>query len=456
MGCATTGRPAGQDVGQGVRPNIIYLMLDEWGYYEMSMLGHPHIQTPTMDRFAGEGMRFTQALAGGPVCGPTRASLMLGQHMGHTSMRINSGGTPIRADDVTVATVLHDAGYATGGFGKWGCGDVDTSGVPEAHGFDDFFGYYNQGHAHSYYPEFLIHNSERVALAGNTGDPYEGETFSHDVIWDAAMAWLDAHKDGPFFLYLPVTVPHGHWGMPTDDPAWLEFADRPWTAGQRRETDARTYAAMLLMLDRQLGELIQKLKDDGIDENTVIFLCGDNGGQDYFHDAGRYPRGFFAPNVDPQTGVEFRGQKRDLWEGGLRIPMMVRWPGTIEAGAVSDLLWYFPDVMPTLADLAGVATPESSDGLSILPTLLGEGEQRKHEFLYWEYNGQVAVRMGDWKAIKPGRAAAWELYDLAADISETTDLAGAHPDVVARAAEIASVEHEAPRQGEVYGRDDRD
>jgi len=449
MHLLTAGAARAQDSG----PNIIYLMLDEWGYYEQSALGHPTLQTPNIDAFAREGMRFTQALAGAPVCGPTRVSLMLGQHTGHTSMRGNGGYDPIRADDVTIAQVLKDAGYATGGFGKWGCGGRGTSGTPETHGFDDFLGYYDQRHAHTYYPTYLIHNGEELPLQGNTGSPYQGETFSHYVMWDAAMDWLDEHKDEPFFLYLPLTVPHGLWGMPEDDPAWGEFADKPWTAGQRRDTDARTYAAMLLMVDRQLGELIEKLKAQGLDDNTIIFVCGDNGGQDYFHNNHQYPRGFFAPNVDPRTGVEFRGQKTQLWEGGLRIPMMVRWPGHIEAGTQSDLLWYFPDVMPTLAQLAGGQAPEHTDGLSILPTLLGEGEQQQHEALYWEYGRQIAVRIGDWKAIKPGRGADWQLYDLSSDISETTDVAAQHPDILARAIAIAQREHEPVEPGEVYDRE---
>jgi len=435
------------------RPNIVYIMLDEWGYYEMSGLGHPDLRTPNIDKlFLDGGMRFTQALAGAPVCAPTRVSLMLGQHTGHTSTRNNGGASPIRADDVTIARVLKDAGYATGGFGKWGCGGRGTTGVPEKHGFDRFFGYYHQVHAHTYYPTYLIDNSEEVPLEGNTGSPYQGETFSQYVIWDQAMSWLDDNKHQPFFLYLPLIVPHGRWGMPEDDPAWKAFADKPWRQGQKRETDARMYAAMMLLVDRQIGELVDKLEQDGLADNTVIFLCGDNGGQDYFADED-HPRGRFAPNVNPQTGVQFKGEKRDLWEGGLRVPMMVRWPGKIEAGTTSDLLWYFPDVMPTLAELAGAKTPAHTDGISILPTLLGKGEQQEHAFLYWEFGRQTAVRIGDWKAIRLRQDQPWRLYDLSRDVSETNDIASEHPNIIARVKEIARREHTPPRPGQVLDRE---
>jgi arylsulfatase A len=435
------------------RPNIIFIMLDEWGYHEMSGLGHPDLKTPNIDKlFLHGGMRFTQALAGAPVCQPTRVSLLLGQHTGHTSSRSNNEMLPIRADDITIATALKDAGYATGGFGKWGCGGRGTSGVPEKHGFDRFFGYYHQVHAHTYFPTYLIDNSREVPLKGNTGSPYKGRTFSHDVIWEQAMGWLDANKDEPFFLYLPVTIPHGYWGMLPDDPAWQAFKGKPWRKGQKRNTDSRMYAAMLLKLDQQIGQLVAKLKADGLEEDTIIFLCGDNGGQDYFADESR-PRGRFAPNVDPKTGVEFRGQKRDLWEGGLRVPMMVRWPGKIAAGTTSDHLWYFPDVFPTLAELAGAKVPDRVDGISILPTLLGKGGQREHEALYWEFMGQTAVRIGHWKAIRLKPKQPWQLYDLSKDVSESTDVASDHPDIMARVAKIVEREHTPMRKGEVYDPD---
>ena len=433
------------------KPNIIYLMMDEWGYYEVSGLGHPELKTPNIDElFLNGGMRFTQALAGGPVCGPTRATLMLGQHLGHTSMRNNGGASPIREDDITIANVLKQAGYATGGFGKWGIGARGTSGVPENHGFDRFFGYYHQVHAHTYFPTYLIDNSKEVPLKGNTGSPFVGETFAHDVIWDEAMGWLDDNKDKPFFLYLPVIIPHGRWGMLDDDPAWLAFKDKPWRQGQRRDTDSRMYAAMMMKIDQQIGDLVKKLEAEGLAENTIFFLCGDNGGQDYFNDED-FPNGRFSPNVDPKTGISFRGYKKDLYEGGLRVPMFVRWPGKIKPGSTSDHLWYFPDVFPTLTDLANIETPKHVDGISILPTLLGKGKQQMHDALYWEFGNQTAVRIGDWKAIRRGgKSAPWQLYDLSKDVGETNNIAADHPGMVTRVKAIVEREHTPIRPGKVF------
>jgi len=439
--------------GQAKKPNIIYMMLDEWGYYEMSALGHQKLKTPVFDRFMKESMRFTHCYAGGPTCGPTRSTLLTGQHLGHVSMRTNGGATPIRADEVTIAELLKGQGYATAGFGKWGIGARGTTGVPEIHGFDLFFGYYDQVHAHSFYPKYLIRNSEEVQLKGNTGNPSKGETHAQYVIFDETMKWLEKNHDKPFFLYLPYTPPHGLWGLPEDDPFWQVFKDKPWRVGQRTDKDSRIYAAMLLMMNDQLKQIMDKLKEYGIDDNTIVFLCGDNGGQAYFPSK-ENPRGIFAPNVDPKTGEEFRAGKGSLYDGGLRVPMMVRWPGKIEPGSQSDLVWYYPDVMPTLAELTGAGVPEACDGMSIVPTLLGKGQQKQHEFLYWEYGNQRAVRMGKWKGWrkmatggKKKGVSPWQLYDLSKDVGETTDLADKHPEIVARIDAIAKREHTAVRPG---------
>ncbi len=445
------------DRAQGKKPNIIYIMLDEWGYYEMSLMGHPILRTPNIDRMASEGVRFTQALAGGCVCAPTRSTLMTGQHTGHTTVRSNGGRVPLRADDVTVAEVLKKAGYATGGFGKWGLGDRGTTGVPEKHGFDVFFGYYHQVHAHTYYPNYLLRNSEKVPLKGNTGDYHKGETFSHELIYRESIGFIRRNKDRPFFAYLPWTPPHGLWGIPADEPAWQKYKDRKWDATNQRGThDAQIYAAMIEMVDRQIGEILSLLKELKIDERTIVFVCGDNGGQPYFRNA-RHPHGFFAPNLDPRTGRRFRGGKGNFYEGGLRIPMIVRWPGRIKAPAVSDHLWYFPDVMPTLAELAGVEPPASIDGISIVPTLLGERaagrKQRQHEYLYWEDGRSKAVRMGHWKAIRPRGSKAFELYDLRTDIEEKQDVAQRHPKVVERLAAFAAEAHKPVRPGKVLDPD---
>jgi arylsulfatase A-like enzyme len=434
LGCKTTAASPSD------KPNIVYIMLDEWGYFEWSAMGHPILQTPNIDKMASEGIRFTQFLAGGSVCAPTRSTLMTGQHTGHTTVRSNGGGNALRSDDVTIADILKAAGYTVGGFGKWGLGDAGTTGVPEKHGFDTFFGYYHQVHAHSYYPRYLLRNSEKVMLEGNTGDFYTGEVFSHDLIHREALEFIRASastgaaRARPFFAYLPYTPPHGHWGMPADDPAWQKYKDKKWDSSNQKGThDAQTYAAMVEMIDRQIGEILELLRELGIEKNTIVFVCGDNGGQPYFRNE-KHPHGFLAPNLNPRTGERFRGGKGSFYEGGLRIPFIVRWPGRIKPGSVSDHLGYFPDVMPTLAELAGTEPREDTDGISFVPALLGENEtgrkQEKHDYLYWEDGKSCAVRMGNWKAVKPNKARPFELYDLSKDLEELDDVADEHPDIL--------------------------
>ena len=361
------------------KPNIIHIVSDELGYYELSCMGNPHLKTPNMDRMAAEGVRFTQALAGSAVCAPTRCCLMTGKHSGHTSVRTNGGGTPLRAGEETIASVLKRAGYATGGFGKWGCGGRGSTGVPEKHGFDLFFGYYDQVHAHSYYPAYLVRNSEELPLAGNQGGR-SGQTYSHYVIVEEAMKFIRANQ-GPAVLLLPAghaaarVVRHPghrsglgavqgqglargsealrrdgqHGGPPGGRDAWPCSRSWAWTR-RRSSSSAATTAGPITSRPRTLRA-----------DST-------------------------ARNVDPKTGVVFRGKKGNLYEGGLRIPLLVRWPGKIQPGRVSDLLWYFPDVLPTLAELAGVPPPKDIDGISIVPELLGEAaagrKQAQHEFLY--------------------------------------------------------------------------
>jgi len=440
-------------------PNIVYIMMDEWGYFEWSAMGHPILQTPNIDKMASEGIRFTQLLAGGSVCAPTRSTLMTGQHTGHTTVRSNGGGKALCSDDITIADILKAAGYAVGGFGKWGLGDAGTTGVPEKHGFDTFFGYYHQVHAHSYYPKFLLRNSEKILLEGNTGDFYEGNVFSHNLIHEEALKFIRANASSgsartrPFFAYLPYTPPHGHWGMPEDDPAWLKYKERKWDASnQRGEHDAQKYAAMIEMVDRQVGEILDLLRELNIDKNTIMFLCGDNGGQPYFKNENN-PHGFLAPNLNPRTGKRFRGGKNNFYEGGLRIPFIVRWPGRIKPGTVSDHLGYFPDLMPTLVELAGMEPCKNTDGISFAPTLLGENEigrmQEKHEYLYWEDGKSCAVRMENWKAVRPNKAKPFELYDLSKDLGELNNVAKQHPDILEKMMLYAKEAHTPPRKGKV-------
>lgn len=433
------------------KPNVIYLMLDEWGYFESGHMGHPDLLTPNIDQFAREGMRFTNAYAGAPVCGPTRCVLLTGLHSGHTSMRVNDGFSPIRAEEPTLASMLKAIGYRTGGFGKWGIGGRGTSGVPEKHGFDEFFGYYDQVHAHTFYPQYLIRNSEEVLLPGNTSETfYEGKTHAQLEIFKEAKTFIRRSKNEPFFCYLPWTPPHGLWGIDEDDPSWQLFKDKPWTAGQRTDRDARVYAAFMHMVDRQLGDILALLKELEIDDNTIIFLCGDNGGQDYFKTETR-PHGFFGPNLNPKTGERFRAGKGSLYEGGLKVPYLVRWPEKIKPGTVSDHLLCFQDVMPTLAELTMSNCPQT-DGLSFLPTLLGKSNQQSHEHLYWEYRTQRAVRMKQWKAFQARKDKKWELYNLASDIEENENLADDHPEILKQLVGLAEESHLPQRRGEVFDR----
>ena len=424
-------------------PNIIHIMADELGYFEPAFMGGKNIQTPNLDRMAAAGMKFTNMFAGSSVCAPTRCCFLTGKHGGHTSVRANGGGTPLRAEEETIASLLKKQGYATGGFGKWGCGGRGSSGVPERHGFDVFLGYYDQVHAHTFYPPYLVRNSDEVPLAGNNGGK-EGATYSQYVIHQAALDFIREHAAGPFFAYLPYTPPHGNFNIPDDDPAWALYKDKPWPE------DARRYAAMVTMIDRQVGEVVSLLRELGLEEKTLVMFSGDNGGADYFPSP-EHPRGIHSANKNPATGVEYRGKKGNLYEGGLRIPFFARWPGKIAPGTTTDLLAYFPDVLPTATELGGATTPADVDGLSLVPTLLGEAAagraQKKHDFLYWEINGWTAIRRGSWRAVRPPKTEQWELYDLSADPSEAHDVSAAQPQVVAELAALAEAAHEPVREG---------
>lgn len=446
---AGAGALSAADAAKAAKPNIIYIMADELGYFEPGYMGNPNIRTPNIDRMAAEGIRFTQGLAGSAVCAPTRCCFLTGKHSGHTSVRANGGGTPLRAGEPTIASILKPLGYATGGFGKWGNGGRGSTGVPELHGFDVFVGYYDQVHAHTYYPAYIIRNSEEMPLAGNHGLS-EGKTYSQYVIHAEAVKFIRVNKDRPFFAYLPFTPPHGLFDIPDSDPAWALYKDKPWPE------DARRYAAMVTMLDRHVGEIFALLKELNLDDKTLVMFSGDNGGNDYFPTK-EQPRGVHSANKNPKTGVEFRGRKSTLYEGGLRVPVIARWPGKIAPGRVSNLLWYFPDVLPTIAEVTGAKPPSDIDGVSILPELIGEAaaghKQAQHEYLYWEFSGQTAVRMGSWKAIKPKKSTDWELFDLSKDISETTDLATNNPEVLAKLQAYAKAAHTPAVEGTFASRE---
>lgn len=436
-------------------PNIVFMISDELAYYELSHMGNKKLHTPNIDQMAREGIRFTRALASAPVCGPLRCCLMTGKHMGHASMRTNGGGTPIRADEPTIASMLKERGYATGGFGKWGIGGRGSEGVPEKHGFDQFFGYYDQVHAHSFYTAHLIRNSKEVPLAGNKGGR-KGETYSHYEIMKEGLKFIRENKDRPFFCYLPITPPHGMFDIPKDDPAFELYKNDAWMKNPDVSQNAKNYAGMVSMIDEDLKNVIDLLKELSLDEKTIVFFTGDNGGENRFADD-KHPRGFFGPNVNPKTGVHFRGKKRELYEGGLRIPFLVRWPNKIKAGQVSDHLFYQADMMATFAELTESKLPTETDGISILPTLLGAEAaghpQKQHEYMYWEYLKQVAVRKGNWKAVKPNPKSEWELYNLKTDISESKNVASEHPELVAELDTYAKSSHTPAKPGKFLRRD---
>jgi len=436
-------------------PNIVYIMSDELAYFELGHMGNPYIKTPRIDQMAREGMRFTNALAGSPVCAPLRCNLMTGKHSGHASVRANDGGTPLREGEETIASMLKQKGYATGGFGKWGCGGRDSTGVPEKHGFDVFFGYYDQVHAHSFYTPYLIRNSEEVVLEGNVGGR-TGKTYSEYPIHAAALQFIRENKERPFLCYMPITPPHGMYDIPADDPAWELYKNEAWMRDPTISQDTKNYAAMVSMVDREVGNVLDLLRELGLEENTIVFFTGDNGGQDRFKSK-EHPRGFFGPNVNPENGVEFRGGKGNLYEGGLKIPFLVRWPGVVAANTVRDLVFYQPDLMATIADLTDTKAPEDTDGISIAPTLLGaDGSQELHEMMYWEFGNQIAVRYGEWKAIQPGKpkgskkSQPWELYDLSRDVSESTSVADSHSDILEKMKAFADASHDPVEAGTYY------
>ncbi|MDG2487079.1 MAG: sulfatase-like hydrolase/transferase [Roseibacillus sp.] len=439
LASAASGRP----------PNIVYIMSDELAYYELSHMGNPYIKTPRIDAMAKDGIRFTHAFAAAPVCAPLRCNLMTGKHAGHTSVRANDGGTPLRADEVTIASLLKKKDYSTGGFGKWGAGGRDSTGVPEKHGFDIFYGYYDQVHAHSFYPPYLIRNSEEVKLAGNEGGR-SGKTYSHYAIMEEGLKFIRDNREKPFFCYLPITPPHGMYDIPRDDPAWEHYGNEAWMKDDKISQDVKNYAAMVTMVDDNVGQVFDLLAELNLSNDTIVFFSGDNGGQDRFRSP-KHPRGFFGPNKNPVTGVEFRGGKGSLYEGGLRIPFLVQWPGRIQPGQVSDLMFAQYDILATLSALAGAKAPSDTDGISILPTLLGTGEnsakQKLHPHFYWEFGNMQAVRIQNWKGIHIRNKKEWELYDLDSDISETTNLAADHPGIIAKMTTVIEESHEPARPG---------
>ena len=414
-------------------------MADDLGYADLGCYGQKKIKTPNLDKIAAQGMKFTQHYAGTTVCAPSRCSLMTGLHTGHTFIRGNremqpEGQHPMPAGTVTVANLLQKTGYTTGMFGKWGLGGPGSEGDPTKQGFDHFFGYNCQREAHSFYPQHLWRNTEKIMLDGNADG--KRETYAHDLIAGEGVKFIEANKDKPFFLYLPYTIPHAELAVPEESLAQYrgKFPEKPFPGGHyyKQETPRAAYAAMVTRMDGYVGNVMAKLKELGIDDNTIVTFTSDNGP----HGEGGNDWKFFDSNGP------LRGMKRDLYEGGIRVPLIARWPGKIKPGSVSDHISAFWDLMPTCAELAGTKAPENIDGISYLNEMIGK-KQKAHKYLYWEFHeqgGKQAVRMGNLKAVRlnvrKNPNGPIELYDLKTDIGEENNIADKHPAIVKKISEI--------------------
>lgn len=444
-------------------PNIVYILADDLGWGDLSLYGQKHFETPNIDRIAKGGIQFRQHYSGSTVCAPSRSCLMTGLHTGHTPIRGNfevkpEGQMPLPAESLTLAEILKKNGYTTGAFGKWGLGFPGSEGDPVNQGFDSFFGYNCQRIAHNYYPYHLWENKTKLPLTANVGTR-EG-VYAPELIQEKTLEFLEENHDRPFFCFVPHVIPHAelfaperymarfrgkllpekHYEGTDDGPNY-----RVGGYGTQPESHA-AFAAMITMLDDHVGQILDKLSNLGIEKNTLVIFTSDNGA----HQEGGADPDYFDSNGP------FRGYKRDLYEGGIRVPMLARWPGRIAPGTTTDHVSAFWDVLPTVCELAGIAPPKGIDGISFAPTLLRSGKQREHSHLYWAFHergGRVAVRKGDWKLVKynvdEDPNAAWELYDLSKDIGETNDIASKHPEVVRELANLA-VQSEVPSPVEKF------
>ena len=449
-------QPQQKNMVQPDKPNIVYILADDLGYGDLSVYGQTHFQTPNLDKMASEGMLFTQHYAGTCVCAPSRCSLMSGKHTGHTFIRGNKewkpeGQWPIPDSTFTVAEMLKQAGYVTGAFGKWGLGFIDTEGSPNKQGFDEFYGFNCQRLAHNYFPGHLWDNEQKIILEGNTGNKFE--EYAPELIHKRALQFIEKNKDKPFFLYYPNTIPHAELLLPEEnlaefrgkflpensykgaEPGDKNFREGPY--GTQPESHA-AFAAMVTLLDKQVGEVLAKLNELGLDKNTIVMFTSDNG---------PHLEGGADPDYFDSNGP-MRGYKRDLYEGGMREPMIAWWPGKIEAGSTSDHVSAFWDIMPTVAELVGINPPENIDGISFLPSLLKKEGQKEHEYMYWEFHeqgGRKALRKGDLKLVQynvliPDKTTT-ELYNLTSDISEQNNVASKHPEMVNEMLEMMNSSH---------------
>lgn len=443
-------------------PNIIYILADDLGYGDLSVYGQKKYMTPNIDRLAAEGILFSQHYSGSTVCAPSRSALMTGMHTGHTVVRGNygikpEGQFPIPDSTLTIAEVLKKAGYSTGAFGKWGLGYPGSEGDPNNQGFDTFYGYNCQTMGHNYYPYHLWSNQDSIVLPENSGK--KKGVYAPSLIHGRTLAFIEENKDRPFFAYVPSIIPHAELVAPEEElkrfrgkyvpeKEYKGIDDGPRYKiggyGSQKESHA-AFAAMVGILDRQVGEIVEKVNDLGIADNTIIIFTSDNG---------PHLEGGADPDYFDSNG-SLKGYKRDLYEGGIRVPLLVKWPNKIKPGTVTAHISAFWDVFPTLAEIAEVKETSGLDGISFLPTLLGGSVvQKEHEYLYWEFHekgGRQAVRMGDWKAVKynvlENPEASLELYDLSKDIGEEHNVAAYFPKVVA---EMESILEKARTPSEVF------
>jgi arylsulfatase A-like enzyme len=417
------------------KPNIIFILSDDIAQGDLGCYGQKLIQTPNLDRMASEGTRCLQAYCGTTVCAPSRTSLMIGKHMGHSPVRANreikpEGQLPLPADTFTVAKLLKSDGYATACIGKWGMGMFDTTGSPLKMGFDHFFGYNCQRHAHSYFPTYLYNDDKRFDLPGNDGNTEitgKGAIYSQDLIANETLKFVRENKDKQFFLYYSVTLPHGTFQI--NDQGI--YKDKPWTEEQKN------YAAMVTRLDTDVGRLLALLKELGLDEKTLVIFAGDNGSS--------FPPNSPKGKLFNQAANGMRGFKRELYEGGLRNAGLIRWPGVVPAGRVSDEPWAFWDFLPTCAELTGAKIPATvhTDGVSLVFYFKG-GHAPQREYFYWElHEGPTlqAVRWGDWKAVRNGPSKPIEIYDLKTDVTESKNLAEEKPELVTKAEALMKAAH---------------
>jgi arylsulfatase A len=451
-GCVDAMRRVTSEAG-GRKPNIVFILADDLGYAELGCYGQKKIRTPNIDKLALQGMKFTQHYSGNPVCAPSRCALMTGMHTGHAQIRANKevggaegwklgsttgGQWPLKAGTITVAKILKDAGYTTGAFGKWGLGRVGTTGDPQLQGFDHFFGYICQRQAHTYYPNHLWRDGQVQWIEANKDG--KEQVYSHDLIANEALEFIrrkaspggKANKDRPFFLYVPFTIPHVALQVPADSLAEYEgkWPDPPYNGdkGYFPHPHPRAcYAAMVTRMDRDVGRIMSLLKELNLEDNTLVIFTSDNGPT--FN--GGSDSAFF------QSAGPLRGLKASVYEGGIRVPFIARWPGRIKAGSTSDHVSAFWDFLPTCCELIGEDSPANIDGISMLPTLFGlRHKQKKHDYLYWELSGQQAVRIGPWKAVRLKPDQKIQLYNLDKDLGEQNDVAGQNPEIVAKIEQI--------------------